>query len=139
MWLIYIATNDKFEGADKLLSSIKVDAGSQKAKIFDLRGDLAMLALKYTTAAEFYQDASASISPEEDIQAWVDYRNKQYDALYAQGIDFDDEPALRQALDLALSTWEQVLLDSSPELEESSFKNLKEVTARLHDLAWENL
>ncbi len=68
-----------------------------RAALLAERGRVARLSLQYRDAARFYAQARGAVDGIDDKAAW-EYTVRQADALYDQGNEFGDNPALRDAI-----------------------------------------
>ncbi len=95
----YISRLD-FAGAARVLDAELVHSESQardRAALFAERSRVARLQLSYRDAAGFYWQACGAVDGIDDRTAWQ-YALAAANALYEQGQEFDDNPALHQAI-----------------------------------------
>ncbi len=107
-----------FAGAAQVLDTELARSDAQardRAVALAERGRVARLQLRYRDAARFYERARGAVDGVDDAAAW-EYALAQADALYDQGNEFGDNPALRDAITaygmaLGLAPRDRVKLD----------------------------
>jgi hypothetical protein len=89
-----------FAGAAKVLDTELARSEAQargRSALLAERGRVARLSLRYRDSARFYAQARGAVDGIDD-RATLEYALAQASALYAQGDEFGDNPALRDAI-----------------------------------------
>lgn len=92
------AADDALASIEKIQSEALDRLALNAAQTTSQRGDVALAQLRYRDAAKRFEDAAARLPQGHDEARWT-YLEKEAAALYRQGDEFGDNPALGEAVD----------------------------------------